>query len=152
MTHDTEPTTSGVTTVLSAIGQSRVDDVTAMTSSAGNDSVLKGDELMEYLFETGFHRDVMDQACYDKLKQYGYWPRLNFFQRFCLCRLLCMAPHVSHKLDDLDKKRVAKARKVESKVKSNEVRFGQQLPLTVGIVTASAILIVVGVVGKRNSD
>ena len=123
---------------------------TAMTSSVTESSVLEGNELMEYLFETEFHRDVMDNACYAKLKTYGYWDRLGFFQRFCLCRLLCIPPHVNHKLDDIDQKRVAEARQHESKMKSKEGRFGAQLNLTVGVTAACGVLIVVGVVGKRN--
>lgn len=142
------PPGGSVTTEGNSVDQSRADNDTAMTSSVTGSSVLEGNELMEYLFDIEFHRDVMDDACYAKLKEYGYWERLGFFQRFCLCRLLCIPPHVNHKLDDVDQKRVTVARQQESKEKSKEARFGEQLDLTVGVTAACGVLIVVGVVGN----
>ena len=121
---------------------------TASTPSLENTThQLEGNELMEYLFATEFHRDVMDNACYAKLKKYGYWERLGFFQRFCLCRLLCIPPHATHILDEVDKKRVAEARKAKVK-DNNKYQFEVGLPLTAGVTTANALLLLVGFSGK----
>ena len=108
--------------------------------------LLEGNELMEYLFEIGFHRDVMDEDCYDKLKEHGYWERLGFFQKFCLCRLLCIPPHAAHELDEVDKERVAVARK--AKVMNKKYQVKEKLPLIYGITAANVLLLVIGFVGE----
>jgi hypothetical protein len=117
-------------------------------NSTVGDVLLVGNDLMEYLFSIGFHRDIMGEACHTKLKAYGYYDLLGFFQKYCLCSLECLSPFVTHILDAIDQARLDELI-VQSQQQQAEAIVTDLLPLTVGTIVVYSLIFLVGVFGKH---
>ena len=133
---------------------------TAAFSTENFISTVSSEETTEFpvpsvaeFFAMGYSRGLIRQhACYDKLRADGYYERLTFDKRLCICMYNPRnCQRANYQMTPEEKELGAKAFEESRRLfleLLRRIKYEEQLPRTIGLSTFLLAVFVVGVIGK----